>query len=166
MLLVAFAAPLLAMVILPTAPRARTSLSLPFIAHLALLWVWHAPTPYAWALTGTAPYWLMELSLLGSAVWLWREILHPGRATGAVLAGLLGTVVQMGFLGALLTFAKQPLFAAHIGTTEAFGLSALEDQQLAGLLMWVPAALPYMAVGLWHLRNVLRETEATEETAP
>ncbi|MBU2090477.1 MAG: cytochrome c oxidase assembly protein, partial [Alphaproteobacteria bacterium] len=77
-LLVAFAAPLLAMVILPTASRARTSLSLPFIAHLALLWVWHAPTPYAWALTGTAPYWLMELSLLGSAVWLWREILHPG----------------------------------------------------------------------------------------
>jgi putative membrane protein len=50
----------------------------------------------------------------------------------------------MGMLGALLTFARRPLYAPHADTTLAYGLTPLADQQLAGLVMWVPAALPYL----------------------
>lgn len=161
LLLVALAAPLLAMAV-PGRRDGRAwpgGLTLPFLVHTALLWLWHAPAPYQWALSGHAAYWLMEISLLGSAVWLWRGILRPGAAAGPALFALLATVVQMGFLGALITFARAPLFAPHFFTTQPWGLSALQDQQIAGLMMWVPGALPYVAVALWKAAAFLRPAE-------
>ena len=56
---------------------------------------------------------------------------------------------QMGLLAALLTFAPDPLYAEHLTTTAAFGLSALEDQQLAGLVMWVPGMAVFLVLALW-----------------
>ncbi len=55
----------------------------------------------------------------------------------------------MGFLGALLTFAGRPLYASHLSTTVAFGMGPLADQQLAGLVMWVPGMAPYAAAAAW-----------------
>lgn len=119
-----------------------------FLAHLAMIWLWHIPAPYAFALGSDIAYWMMELSLLGSAMWLWAAMMAR---VGPAMALSLGTLVQMGLLGALLTFAGRPLFEAHYFTTAAFGLSPLEDQQLAGLLMWVPAAFPYLGFALYRL---------------
>ena len=62
----------------------------------------------------------------------------------------------MGLLGALIVFAPQPLYAVHFMSAAAWGLSPLADQQLAGLLMWVPAVLPYLAMGLWLAWSSLR----------
>lgn len=149
MALVAGAAPLIALGLRwrPSAPEVAGAA---FVAQMAAIWVWHLPQPYALALSSHAAYWAMELSLLGTGIWLWCAMLAPGRAGGAI-ALALGTVVQMGMLGALLTFAGRPLFAAHLTTTQPFGLTPLADQQLAGLLMWAPAALPYLALALQRL---------------
>jgi putative membrane protein len=62
--------------------------------------------------------------------------------------------VQSTILGALLTFARAPWYTSHLGSTAAWGLTPLEDQQLAGLIMWVPGGLIYLAAaltlfGLW-----------------
>lgn len=57
-------------------------------------------------------------------------------------------MVQMGLLGALLTFTPQPLYAWHLVTTEAWGLTPLEDQQLAGLVMWIAGGGFYLAAAL------------------
>jgi putative membrane protein len=107
------------------------------------MWMWHVPALYAVGITSGPFYWLMQASLLGSSVLLWQAVLSTRSRPGAALLALLATVVQMGMLGALLTFATRPLYAAHALTTTPFGLSPLEDQQLAGLILWVPAALPY-----------------------
>ena len=64
------------------------------------------------------------------------------------VAALLASTVQMGLLGALLTFAAAPLYAPHFFTTNGWGLSALADQQLAGLIMWAPSAAFYLAAAL------------------
>jgi putative membrane protein len=115
--------------------------ALPAFAFAAALWFWHAPIAYAatFAPDGIA-YWAMHATLLGSATWLWAALLR-GRPEGAALAGLV-TAIQMGVLGALLTFAPRALYAAHAdGVTLPWGLTALEDQQLGGLLMWVPGGL-------------------------
>ncbi len=115
--------------------------ALPAFAFAAALWFWHAPITYAatFAPDGIA-YWAMHGTLLGSAVWLWAALLR-GRPEGAALAGIV-TAIQMGVLGALLTFAPRVLYAAHDGgVTLPWGLTALEDQQLGGLLMWVPGGL-------------------------
>ena len=53
-------------------------------------------------------------------------------------------MVQMGLLGALITFAARPLYAPHWLTTQDWGLSPLDDQQLAGLIMWAPGSLVYL----------------------
>lgn len=153
-LLVAVAAPLLAG-ILPAIGR-KTAGMLAALAglHAAIFWFWHAPDAYQFALSSTPIYWLMQLTLLGSATVLWSAIFAapPGRA----IASLLFLTIQMGLLGALLVFSSGPLYAPHFATTTPFGLGPHDDQQLAGLVMWVPASLPYLAVGLWRLAALLR----------
>lgn len=147
-LLVAVAAPLLA-VSFPARGKGRPGgLALLVALHGLVFWAWHAPALYDAAIRSPVLYWLMQLSLLGTGVLLWRAVLLDTR-TGAALLALLATVVQMGFLGALLTFAREPLYQAHFLTTAAFGLDPRQDQQLAGLVMWVPAALPYLAAALY-----------------
>lgn len=143
--LIAIVAPLLAITFScePGWTR-RIPLSLLVAIHAAIVWLWHAPAIYEAAISTAVPYWAMQLSLLGSAVAMWRRILARDARTGSALLALLATSVQMGMLGALLTFAREPLYAPHFATTLPYGLTPLADQQLAGLIMWVPAALPYL----------------------
>jgi putative membrane protein len=147
-LLVAAAAPLLALAYPAREGLRRFPLSVLFLAHTLAMWVWHAPAPYAFALSSHAAYWLMEATLFVSAFLMWQAVFARWNHGGAALAALLGSVVQMGMLGALLTFAARPLFEPHLTTTIPFGLTPLADQQLAGLLMWVPASLPYLVAAL------------------
>ncbi|WP_417309284.1 cytochrome c oxidase assembly protein [Devosia sp.] len=161
-LLVAVAAPLLAWALigLCRAQTPRLALALPhlttplLVLHTVIFWLWHIPDAYALALSSTSLYWVMQATLLGSALLFWASVLlaTPGRA----IAALIGIAIQMGLLGALLVFSATPLYFPHLGTTAAFGLSPLEDQQLAGLIMWVPASLPYLLVAVLRLGTWLR----------
>lgn len=155
--LMAIAAPLIAWAL----PRGGGHLATWTAAHALIFWVWHAPSVYALALADTAVFWLMQASIAGSAIGFWRAV-RSAPATSAV-AGLLLTTVQMGLLGALLTFAAKPLYGWHFLTTQPWGLTPLEDQQLAGLIMWVPGAGLYLAAALWSLGGLLgdRQRRAT-----
>lgn len=145
-LLVAVAAPLIAKAL----PRGRTgSLWLATLVQAALFWAWHAPAAYAWALSHDGAYWLMQISLLAPAVWFWTAVRRA--PAPAAVAALLLAMVAMGLLGALLTFTGQPVYAPHLLTTAAWGLTPLEDQQAAGLIMWAPAAALYLAAALWRI---------------
>lgn len=142
-LLIASAAPLLSWAL----PLWRAgSLTLATTVQAIIFWAWHAPAAYDAALSSNAVYWLMQASLLGSAVWFWIGV---RRASVASAVGhLLVAMVAMGLLGALLTFADDALYAPHLQTTMAWGLTPLEDQQAAGLIMWAPAAAVYLAAAL------------------
>jgi len=160
-LLVAVAAPLLAAAL----GRGRGSGGAwPWLLiHAATLWLWHAPAPYAWALGHPAAYWLMQVSLLAPAILFWRAALHA--TAPAAFAVLTVAMMQMGLLGALITFASRPLYEPHLTTTVAWGLSALEDQQAAGLIMWVPAAGIYLLAALWSAWVGLAESRARPQPA-
>jgi putative membrane protein len=109
----------------------------------AALWFWHAPAPYDATLRSDGLYWLMHLSLLFAAVLFWRSI-QPGAGKpyhATALAAILATFLQMGLLGALLTLSGETLYASHSSTTFPWGLTPFEDQQLGGLLMWIPGGL-------------------------
>jgi putative membrane protein len=109
------------------------------IVFAVALWFWHMPQPYDAALQSHFTYWSMEISLLAASVLLWRCLLRDlSLNPGAALAASFFTALQMTGLGALLTFAPRVLFAAHLTTTEPWGLSPLQDQQLGGLIMWLP----------------------------
>ncbi|SFV28218.1 putative membrane protein [Devosia crocina] len=142
-------APLLALA-LPARWGQTRNLLLPLSASTIALWLWHSPDLYTAAFAHPAIYWAMQLSLLASFTWLWLGLLHS-RATLAAGITALTSAIQMGFLGALLVFAPDPLYLPHLTTTFPFGLSPVDDQQLGGLVMWVPANLPLLALVLWRL---------------
>jgi len=140
----AILAPLLAISFRPL--RRSGSLAGWTAAHALVFWAWHAPPLYGWALTHDAGYWVMQITLLSSALGFWNAIrLAP---VPAPIVALLATMVQTGLLGALITFAGDPLYAPHFTTTAPWGFGPIEDQQLAGLIMWAPAAALYLTAAL------------------
>src|SRR3546814_18345031 len=96
----------------------------------------------------------MQISLLLSACGLWVALLQSSAPKAA--AALLAMMVQRGLLGALLTFSGSALYAPHLLTTQAWGMSSLQDQQLAGLIMWVPAAGLYLFAAMFLLARWFR----------
>lgn len=129
-------------------PLARTGPAT--VLHGVALWLWHAPAAYAAALSSDALHWLQHASLLGSALLFWQAVLgRRGRANpGAAIACLFLTALHTGLLGVLLALARAPLYPGQSAAAHDFGLSPLEDQQLAGLVMWVPGGLVYAAAAL------------------
>ena len=139
----------------------------PFVAlaaHAVLLWLWHLPLLYEAALRGVAIHALEHLSFLGSAFWFWATIIPARRRASAgypvrILA-VFANLLQSGALGVLLLFASQPLYTAQVAGAAAWEMSPLQDQQLAGVLMWVPpAALHFGAMAVLFVRW-LSSTEA------
>jgi putative membrane protein len=66
-------------------------------------------------------------------------------------------------LGAVLAFAAAPLYESHLHTTQEWGLTALEDQQLAGGIMWVPPGVVYLVVMIVLLARWLNAMETAAE---
>lgn len=150
-LLVAVAAPALALA-LPQA-RTRGTAGLALGVSTAILWGWHLPAAYTAALDHPAIYWAMQTSLLGGATWFWHALLSRRASPATALVAVAAAVGQMGLLGAILTFAPRALYPHHLVAPYQWGLTPLADQQLAGLIMWVPAMLPYFAIGAMIARK-------------
>ncbi len=143
--------------------RAAGSLAAATVAHSAAMWAWHLPAATAAALANDAVHWAMHGSFLLAGLWfwaaVWRRLRDPDAGAGAGVVALVAVMVQMGLLGALLTFSPRVLYADYLLRAPALGLDPLADQQLAGLLMWVPSGLPYLVGGLWLLRRGLLRLE-------
>jgi putative membrane protein len=145
--LVLLMAPLLAYGCEPWLRRLPTSLWGATAIATVVFWAWHAPAPYAAALSSNAVYALMQFTLLASALLFWIAVRRSGPA--AALGAILVTTVSMGLLGALITFAGRPLYAPHFASTLSWGIAPLEDQQLAGITMWAPGSIAYLAAAMW-----------------
>jgi len=149
-------------------------LSLPLVAwllHTAALWAWHAPPLYQAALDVPILHGAEHASFLGTGLLFWWTVLVPGPAGAPASEGrrtayglgalsIFALTIQSGLLGALMTFAPVPWYPAYAGRTTPWGLAPLEDQQLAGLLMWVPGGMIYAAVALGLLAVWIRPRPA------
>ncbi len=142
----------------------------PFAAtalHAAAIWLWHVPALYEAALASEALHWLEHASFFGTALLFWSVALRGARhlhAAPAAMAASLATVIHSGFLAAILTFAPVLLYPWYDGRAQLWGLTPLEDQQLSGLLMWVPVTPVYLAACLfaaWALINRQPVAQAT-----
>ena len=98
-----------------------------FLFHTVIYWLWYMPASYSFALSGSWQYWLMQIALIVASVWLWWIIFAARTSAFSSMFLTIGTMLQMGFLAAILVFAQYPLFEAHFLQTQAFGLSPLED---------------------------------------
>lgn len=114
-----------------------------------VLWAWHLPTLYEAALRSDAVHALEHASLVAASALVWAVALGRARHPLAIpaAAGLLfATALQSGALGAVLALAQRPLYPIHATVAPSWGLTPLEDQQLAGGLMWVPPGMVYVVV--------------------
>lgn len=130
-------------------PNRRAPLSVAVLVYGAAIWAWHVPSIYNAALVDPAAHVGVMFALVAASVWFCHRILAAGASeTGAAVFALLVTMTHTGLLGALLTFARQPLYNADPASLAAWGLTAQTDQQLAGLIMWAPSGLLYLIIAL------------------
>lgn len=119
------------------------------ISYVTVLWAWHVPGIYDLAVDVDAIHALEHVLFLSTAVWFWSEVVATakrGRRNEALATLCLAAlIVQGGVLGALLTFAGRSVYDVYTG---GGGLTALEDQQFAGALMWVPPSFVYATVAV------------------
>lgn len=123
-----------------------------------VLWLWHAPPLYAAALASDAVFWTMQLSITLAATGWWAKLSRS--EAGPCVLSLLATMVQMGLLGAILTFGARAYYAPHWFSTQSWGLRPIEDQQIAGLVMWAPASAFYLLAALIILHRSLAPARA------
>jgi len=140
-------------------------LTRPLVAWLleaATLWIWHIPALYQATLTSDWVHAAQHLSFFITAVLFWSALYGVGRSAmsyGAATFYVFGTAAHCSALGALLTFSTVLWYPAYQYTTQAWGLSPLQDQQLGGVIMWVPSGVVFVVVGLAVFAKWLRESE-------
>lgn len=145
----------------PAVQRVWRALTRPLVAwsiSAVVLWVWHAPALFQAALRSDAVHTLQHISFLGSSLLFWWALMRSMSCGGAVVH-VFTTAVHTSVLGALLTFAPSIWYPAYAATAGTWGLTPLEDQQLAGLIMWVPPSVAYIAAGLALFALWLRQSD-------
>jgi len=150
----------------PRPRRAWRTLNQPleaWLIHGVVIWVWHIPVLFEATLSNDAVHAAQHLSFLGSGYLFWASLVaddFPERGGLAVLS-LFTTAVHTGVLGALISFSRHPWYSAYATRAAAWGMTPLADQQLAGLIMWIPASAAYLIAALLIARRWLRASETT-----
>lgn len=130
--------------------------------HAAVLWLWHAPFLFEAALRSEAMHVVQHLSFIVSAIFFWRAVLDRDQRrygeAGAALA-LFVTSLQASLLGALITFSPRLWYSGGPDPLPIFGVTRMEDQALAGVIMWVPACAIYVIAALILLARWLTRIE-------
>ena len=149
-----------------TAVRATWGfVTIPFVAwvvHAVALWSWHIPFLFEAVLRNEWVHTAQHLSFLCSALLFWWALIHGPQGVmgyGAATLYMFTTSIHSGVLGALLTFAGLVWYPSYVGRTASWGFTPLEDQQLGGLIMWIPAGVVYIIAGLALFAGWLRESQ-------
>lgn len=130
--------------------------------HALAIWLWHAPAFFQATLKSDLVHSAQHLSFFLSALLFWWALFYARgrRAYGGGILYIFTTALHTGILGALLTFAPRLWYPAYQNSTQAWGFSPLEDQQVGGLIMWIPASLVYLAAGLSLFALWIKESDA------
>jgi len=133
-----------------------------FLLHAAAIWVWHLPSLYDATVSSEVMHAAQHASFVVTALLFWWVVLRPSPARGgtaAAIALLFGTVMHTGALGAVLTLSSRVLYTVYTSTTGAWGFTSIQDQQVGGLIMWVPGGIVYVIAALWLVVRLFRESE-------
>jgi len=142
--------------------RALTAPLAVFLIQAAALWIWHIPSWYGAALHNDAIHALEHLCFVLAGSLFWWAMVHGryGRAGyGLAVLYVFLTAIHSSALGALLSVAPSVWYPEYSRQAAAWHVDALGDQQLAGLLMWVPAGVIFIVFGLALTAGWLGEAE-------
>jgi putative membrane protein len=129
--------------------------------HSATIWAWHLPPLFDAALANRWAHMAQHVSFLATALLFWWAVLNvPLARRGVAAFHLFATMLALTFLGALITLSSHALYASY-QAHQIFQLSPLEDQQLAGLIMWVPGCAIYAVAALTLLGQWISKSGLT-----
>ena len=134
--------------------------SIVWILHTVTLWMWHIPGPYTVAVQTPWVHIIEHACFFFTSLALWWTVFQRHRVnrvtdtTRFVL--LFATLAQSTALGAMLVFARTAWYPVHAAGVVAWHTTLLDDQRAAGLIMWVPMGLAYIAAMLAILARALR----------
>lgn len=133
-----------------------------WILEAAALWLWHIPALYQATLASDWIHAAQHLSFFLTAVLFWSALYGMGRSStnfGAAILYVFGTAVHCSALGALLTFSRVLWYPAYANTTQRWGLLPIQDQQLGGVIMWVPSGFVFIVIALALLAKWIAESD-------
>ena len=140
--------------------RLASSPLIVFSLHALALWIWHLPVLYEAAVLDDRVHLVQHACFTATAALFWWGLIRGryGRSGyGVAFIYIFATALHSGGLGALLTFAGRPWYELYVARTP--GGDALGDQQLGGLIMWVPAGILLMLFALAMFAAWLGEAE-------
>ena len=126
------------------------------------LWVWHIPRLFDQTLRSDWMHAAQHATFLGTALIFWWPVINRTHVLGygGGLLYIFTTIMHTSVLGALLTFAPRPWYSSYVVTAPSWHLTALEDQQLGGLIMWIPAGTLLLVVALVLFVKWMKESQA------
>jgi cytochrome c oxidase assembly factor CtaG len=163
-----WAAPLLRFRVLRRLVGRLTHPAAALAVFIAATWLWHIPPAYELALRSAGWHYVQHLCFLAAGLLFWYPVVRPypsrpGWSLWLLLPYLILADVQNTVLSALLTFSPRVLYPYYTEVPRLAGVSALEDQAAAGVLMWVPGSaaflLPLFGIALRLLYGTSQDKE-------
>ncbi len=143
--------------------QALRSPILAWVLFTVAFWIWHASSLYEAALQSEVIHSLEHITFLTTAMLFWWVLLKPSRQKhrhyGIAIPYLFTTILQSGILGALMTFSSQPWYPYYSSLVAPWGLTPLQDQQLAGLIMWIPGGAVFTLLTIGYFAAWLHALE-------
>jgi putative membrane protein len=130
------------------------------LMHGFVMWLWHVSGPYNAALESHAWHGLGHLTMFVTALAFWKSVALRRADAGVRILATFALALQTTFLSAVVTFARVPWYTGHGDAPRKWGLDNLEDQQLAGVIMWVPGGAVYVIAALVLTTRWIRSSSA------
>ena len=145
-----------------------------WMLFIAAFWIWHIPALYDLALRAEAWHHVEHACFFAGGMLFWRPVILPWPARSswprwAMIPYLVLAEIQNGVLAAILTFSDRVIYPAYEAAPRMGGVSALDDQSMAGVIMWVPGSIVFLLPVLWLIVSALagsRPVGMTEATTP
>jgi cytochrome c oxidase assembly factor CtaG len=137
--------------------RAITRPMIATILHGVAIWLWHVPILFDMAVVNVTIHRLQHLSFFATAVLFWWSLLWRANPIVAT-SELFITMIHTGILGALMTLAPRVLYLEQTSRAQNWGFTPLEDQQLAGLVMWIPVGTVYAGAAITFIAFWIRNS--------
>jgi putative membrane protein len=140
-----------------------------WLLHALAIWIWHVPRLFEATIDSTVVHALQHTCFFGTACIFWWSVIKTGPqplGLGAAVLYLFTTALHSGLLGALLTFSTRHFYPRYADSAPKLGIAPLNDQQLGGLIMWIPAGMFYVFAALILLTVWMKHSVRASQLEP
>jgi cytochrome c oxidase assembly factor CtaG len=142
-----------------------------WVVFVIAFWAWHIPALYERSLGSDSWHHVQHACFFATALLFWRPVILPWPARSswprwAMIPYLALAELQNSTLAAILTFADRVIYPAYETFPRRWDISAIEDQSIAGVIMWVPGSVAFLLPMLWLIVAAIATSASGRPAAP